>query len=262
MSSLMSSYTEPVEQSIDVVLMDVKNIGNMILGYADYSYSQKFLCKFFDFFNEIIEKCVYLNKEKTAWYFEHALLSEAFDDLKYKGVKMSHLWFKPSSIEEKELIKSLSSLIRTSIKNESNGDPFVRRNLDDRNIKVSEAFFNMKIHKKMAIGINGLAHNTDNRSVKAKEYMGKWNMNTTLSCAFNFEKNKYVKYFPEGFTLKEYVSEYLQIRGNPYDRWYTMYHKAIIPSKEDLEKVNKIINDDDVKITSENCILFDFDFGS
>ncbi len=261
MSSLMSSYVEPVEQSIDVDLMDVKNIGNMILGYADYSYSQKFLCKFFNFFNHIIEKCVYLNKEKTAWYFEHALLEEVADDLTYKGVKQPSLWFKPVSIEEKELVKALMSLIRTAYKKETkDSNPFYNRN--ENNVKVSEPFFNMKIHKKMAIGIDGFSHNSDARSVKAKEYMGKWNMNTTITCAFNFEKNKYVKYFHEGFTLKEYVSEYLQIRGNPYDRWYTMYNEAIIPSEEDLEKVNQIINDDDVKITSENCILFDFDFGS
>jgi hypothetical protein len=258
--SLINAYSETVQQSIDVDLMDVKNIGNMILGYADYSYSQKFLCKFFNFFNHIIESCVYLNKEKTAWYFEHALLEEVDSDLAFKGVRQPLLWFKPVSIDEKELIKALGSFIRTAVIKETKHDPFYNKNVN--NVRVSEAFFNMKINKKMAIGIESFRHNSDARSVNAKEYMGKWNMNTTITCAFNFEKNKYVKYFSEGFTLKEYVSEYLQIRGNPYDRWYTMYNEAIIPSEEHLEKVNQIINDDDVKITSENCILFDFDFGS
>jgi hypothetical protein len=240
MSSLMFSYVEPVEQSIDVDLMDVKNIANMILGYADYSYSQKFLVKFFNFFNHIIENCVYLNKEKTEWFFVNKIEEvsrDFFEGRKFKS------FFKAVSVDEKEMVEFLKKSTR------ANSD--------------IKALFNLKINKKTAIGMAGFKHNTDRRSVNAKEYLIKSNeqKDATISCAFNFEEKKYVKYFPEGFTLKEYVSEYLQIRGNPYDRWFTMYNEATIPSEKDLEKVNKIINNE-VKITSENCILFDFDFGS
>jgi len=253
--SLINAYSETVQQSIDVDLMDTKNVGNIILGYADYSYSQKFLCKFFDFFTKVIEKCVYLNEDKTKWYFNDKY-DEVFRSFKYIDVGR---YFGAVSIDEKEIVKVVSTVI---IRSKNQGEKYyIGMNPRDGLRRAFEALFNLKINKKMAIATKRFSHNTDSRSVKALNYMESF-PHAFVSCNFNFENNKYVKYFPNGFTLKEYVSEYLQIRGNPYDRWYTLYCGIEVPSEEQLEKVNKILNNDEVKITSENCILFNIDFGS
>jgi hypothetical protein len=254
--SLINAYSETVQQSIDVDLMDTKNVGNIILGYADYSYSQKFLCKFFDFFNKaIIENCVYVNEDKTKWYFNDKY-NEVFRSFKYIDVGR---YFGAVSIDEKEIVKVVSTVI---IRSKNQGEKYyIGMNPRDGLRRAFEALFNLKINKKMAIATKRFSHNNDTRSVKALNYMETF-PNAFVSCNFNFENNKYVKYFPNGFTLKEYVSEYLQIRGNPYDRWYTLYCGIEVPSEEQLEKVNKILNNDEVKITSENCILFNIDFGS
>ncbi len=256
--SLINAYSEIVQQSIDVDLMDTKNVGNIILGYADYSYSQKFLCKFFDFFNKVIEKCVYLNEEKTKWYLDDESFGEFIVSyLKYKTDLGRY--FGAVSIDEKEIVKVLSIVI---IRTKNQGEKYyIGMNPRDGLRRAFEALFDLKINKKMAIATNRFSHNNDSRSVKSVKYMKRMPF-SLVNCTFNFENNKYVKYFSGGFTLKEYVSEYLQIRGNPYDRWYTLYCGTVIPSEEQLEKVNKIINDDEVKITSENCILFNIDFGS
>jgi hypothetical protein len=254
--SLINAYSETVQQSIDVELMDAKNIGNMILGYADYSYSQKFLCKFLHFFNKVIENCVYLNEEKTRWYFDAKKFEEVVTDFfEYKDLRR---YFDAVSIEEKEIVKILSTVITRSKSRVEKGHIGMAQR--DGLSRAFEALFNLKINKKMAIATIRFSHNNDSRSVNDKTYMKRM-PNSPVNCTFNFENNKYVKYFPNGFTLKEYVGEYLQIRGNPYDRWYTMYSNTQIPSKKDLRKVNKILKTD-VKITSENCILFNIDFGS
>ncbi len=253
--SLINAYSESVQQSIDVDFMDAKNIGNMILGYADYSYSQKFLCKFLDFFNKaIIENCVYVNEDKTKWYF-----NDKYDEVslffKYKDFGK---YFDPVSIEEKEIVKILRTLIVCSKNQGEKGHVGVAQR--DRLRRAFEDLFNLKINKNLTIATKSFSHNSDTRSVKALNYM-ETIPKAFVSCNFNFEKKKYVKYFPNGFTLKEYVSEYLQIRGNPYDRWYTKYANTQIPSKKELRKVNKILKTD-MKITSENCIVFNFYFGS
>ena len=138
----------------------------------------------------------------------------------------------------------------------------LKKAISDSSDTNLEALFNLKINKKMAIGTANFRHNNDKRSKNSTDYLLVVKLTDSISDTFNFENKKYVNYFAEGFTLKEYVCEYLQIRGNPYDRWYTMYDSTLIPSTNQLKKVNKIINNEEIKITDENCILFDFDFGS
>jgi hypothetical protein len=239
--SFKLAYSQNVEQSINVDLMDVKNIGNMILGYVD-EYSQAFLVRFFNFLNKLIEDAVYLNKEKTEWYLCELDLEEITEELiKEKNCSSLQHYFSPKSFGEQDLVKE----IITSVSKDK-----------------PQNILNLKINKKLAIGINGFAHNDDSRSKRSRDFMlkEKFINDALVKVEMTYEKNKFVTYFPNGFTVKEYISEYLQIRGTPYDRHYTMYNKVVFPSPKKLEKIRELLKE--TQLEANDCILADFDFGS
>jgi len=239
--SFKLAYSQNVEESIDVDLMDVKNIGNIILGYAD-NYSQAFLVRFFNFLNKLIEDAVYLNKEKTEWYLCELDLEEITEELiEEKNCSSLQYYFSPKSFGEQDLVKQIITSVA-----------------EDK----PQNILNLKINKKLAVGINGFAHNDDSRARRSRDFIlkGKHTDDALAKGDMTYEKNKFVAYFPNGFTVKEYIAEYLQIRGTPYDRHYTMYHKVVFPSPKKLEKIKELLKE--TQLESNDCILVDFDFGS
>ena len=241
--SFKLAYSEKVEESIDVDLMDCRNVGNIILGYAD-DYSQAFLVRFFNFLNKLIEDSVYLNKEKTEWYLNQPDLEEITeylleDLLEEKRFSSLEQYFSPKSFGEKDLAKEIIEAIV------------------DENI---QGILNLKINKKLAVGINGFAHNDDARARRSRDYKLTDLSEVIAKGEMTYEKNKFITYFPNGFTIREYIGEYLQIRGTPYDRHYTMYDKVVFPSPKKLEKIREMLKEPHLE--SNDCILVDFDFGS
>jgi len=237
--SFKLAYSQNVEQSIDVDLMDVKNIGNMILGYVD-EYSQAFLVRFFKFLNTLIETSVYLNKEKTEWYLCELDLQEITEELlEEKKISSLQYYFSPKSFGEQDLVKEIIAFVA-----------------EDK----PQNILNLKINKKLAVGINGFAHNDDSRARRSRDFMLKFTDDALAKGEMTYEKNKVVAYFPNGFTVKEYIAEYLQIRGTPYDRHYTMYNKVVFPSPKKLEKFRELLKEP--QLEANDCILVDFDFGS
>ncbi len=236
--SLKLAYSQKVEESIDVDLMDCRNVGNIILSYAD-DYSQAFLSRFFNFLNKFIEDAVYLNKEKSEWYlcdFDFGEITEEL--LEEKRCSSLEKYFSPKCFGEKDIV---SQLIKS---------------IDEDNV---EGILNLKINKKLAVGINGFAHNDDSRAKRSEDFKLIWLDEVFVKSEFKVE-NKVVAYFPTGFTVKEYIGEYLNIRGTPYDRHYTMYHRVVFPSPKKLEKFRELLKEPQLEIN--DCILVDFDFGS
>ena len=239
--SFKLAYSEKVEESIDVDLMDCRNVGNIILGYAD-DYSQAFLVRFFNFLNKLIEDSVYLNKEKTEWYLCELDLEEIAEELiEQKNCSSLQYYFSPKSFGEQDLAKGIIEAIA-----------------EDK----PQDILNLKINKKLAVGINGFAHNDDIRARRSRDFIlkGKHTENALAKVEMTYEKNKFITYFPNGFTIREYIGEYLQIRGTPYDRHYTMYDKVVFPSPKKLEKIREMLKEPHLE--SNDCILVDFDFGS
>ena len=237
--SFKLAYSQKVEESIDVDLMDTKNIGNMILGYAD-DYSQAFLTRFFRFLNTVIETSVYLNKKNGEWYLCELDLEEIVQDLiEEKNCSSLQYYFSPKSFGEQDLVKEIIASVA-----------------EDK----PQNILNLKINKKLAVGINGFAHNDDDRSRRSRDFKLKYIDEALAKGEFKFEKNKFITYFPTGFTVKEYIGEYLNVRGTPYDRHYTMYNKVIFPSPKKLEKIREILKE--TQLEANDCILFDFNFGS
>lgn len=238
------AYSEKIEESIDVDLMDCRNVGNIILGYAD-GYSQDFLVRFFHFLNTFIESVVYLDKNKGEWYVVEPeideIVQELLDERRCSSLKK---YFSPKTLEEKDLANKLIKAIG---------------NYNDQDI------LNLKINKKLAVGINGFAHNYDPIrykiiSARTHKMQEEYLRDSSANGKFVFEKDKFVTYFPNGFTVKEYIGEYLNIRGTPYDRHYTRYKKVILPSQKSLEKIREILNKPHLE--ANDCILVDFDFVS
>jgi len=237
--SLKLAYSQKVEESIDVDLMDCRNVGNIILGYVD-EYSQAFLSRFFNFLNKLIEDAVYLNKEKSEWYLCELDLEEITVDLfEEKNCSSLQEYFSPKSFGEQDLVKEIIASVT-----------------EDK----TQDILNLKINKKLAVGINGFAHNDDSRARRSRDFMLKFTDDALAKCEMTYEKNKVVTYFPNGFTVKEYITEYLQIRGTPYDRHYTMYHRVVFPSPKKLEKFRELLKEP--QLETNDCILVDFDFGS
>jgi len=241
--SLKLAYAKNVEESIDVDLMDCRNVGNIILGYVD-EYSQAFLVRFFNFLNTFIENSVYLNKKKGEWYVVEPEIEEIVQDLlEEKRCSSLRKYFSPKSFGEKDMVNEIIAAI------------------DEYNF---EPILNLKINKKLAVGINGFAHNDDHRCRtrpgRTHKMQEEYLRDTLAKGEFKFEENKFVAYFPNGFTVREYIGEYLNIRGTPYDRWYTKYRKVVFPSANKLEKIREILKE--TQLESNDCILVDFDFGS
>ena len=237
--SFKLAYSQKVEESIDVDLMDTKNIGNMILGYAD-DYSQAFLTRFFRFLNTVIETSVYLNKKNGEWYLCELDLEEIVQDLiEEKNCSSLEHYFSPKSFGEQDLVKEIIASVA-----------------EDK----PQNILNLKINKKLAVGINGFAHNDDDRSRRSRDFKLKYIDEALAKGEFKFEKNKFITYFPNGFTVREYIGEYLNVRGTPYDRHYTMYNKVIFPSPKKLEKIREMLKE--TQLEANDCILFDFNFGS
>ncbi len=213
-----------------------------VLGYVN-DYSQAFLVRFFNFLNKFIETSIYLNKEKTEWYLCEVDFERIFIFL-LEETEVSdfdfHQFCSPKSSDEYDLVNEVCRAISE---------------------EKPQDILNLKINKKLAFGINGFKHNDDSRSIKSKNFLKEKNIVQALTKGeMTFDKNKVVAYFQDGFTVREYISEYLQVRGNPYDRWYTMYGDVVFPSKKKLEKMKELLNNSE--INSNDCILFDFDFGS
>lgn len=239
--SVKLAYAEKVEESIDVDLMDCRNVGNIILGYAD-DYSQAFLVRFLHFLNRFIETAVYLNKKEGKWYVVEPEIEEIVQDLlEEKRCSSLQKYFSPKSFGEKDITKEIITGV---------------------NEYDWQRILNLKINKKLAVGINGFAHNDDRRSRTARTHkmQEEYLTESLAEGEFTFEKNKFITYFPNGFTVKEYIGEYLNIRGTPYDRHYTMYHKVVFPSPNKLEKIREMLKE--TQLESNDCILVDFDFGS
>ncbi len=198
----------------------------------------------FNFLNTFIESSVYLNKKKGEWYVVEPEIEEIVEDLlEEKRCSSLQEYFSPKSFGEKDMVKEIIAAI------------------DEYNF---EPILNLKINKKLAIGINGFAHNNDSRcrSIPARTHkmQEEYLRDTLAKGEFKFEENKFVAYFPNGFTVREYIGEYLNIRGTPYDRHYTMYHKVVFPSPKKLEKIREMLKEPHLE--SNDCILADFDFGS
>ena len=207
------------------------------------NYSQNFLVRIFHFLNTFIEYGVYLDMKKGEWYVVEpeidVIVQELLDERRCSSLKK---YFSPKSLEEKDLADKLIEAII------------------DENI---QGILNLKINKKLAVGINGFAHNYDpirykTRLARIYKMQEEYLRDSSANGEFVFEKDKFVAYFPNGFTVKEYIGEYLNIRGTPYDRHYTKYKKVIFPSQKSLEKIREMSKEPHLE--SDDCILVDFDF--
>ena len=145
------------------------------------------------------------------------------------------------------------------------------------NITSWTDFLQVKIQQPILL-INPDLLNEDHRSTRATDYLYNLDDNQNKVNLFMFEIGKRIVpnfdiYSENGFTILEYLIHFLRIRGNPLDRWYTMYcgmsdRSSFQPGKHgyktvvDFEKkYTQLVQNNEIK-SDYITLYFSFDHGS
>lgn len=253
-------YPQIVEYIDAVQYMDAKNIAHIINGYLDYSISKPFLALYLSTIGKMFDDYVIADDSRKNVYIVDYPDADTFVqydfDLSWDNYALTNTF----SIQEHwlvcQLIQFLTSLYFTEYKRlypieytYFTSEPFVLHNKNDLLL--------LKIQKSTAF-INNDGHNSDPRSTLANDY--KYN-----PACYSIKKhialdkritNEYDIYFPEGFTIEDYLIAILKLRGCIYDRWYTLFSgvEKKVPSKIH-PKVNK-------SYSPEECLYLILDHGS
>ncbi len=282
----------------NVPFMDTKNITDLICNeYVDYELICKspFLRLFLTHITSIFDKTLYLNRKLDTIYIvgEFDINVEALSETFGQYI----IWYDLSFIEQYLVVQFnlfLNFITQTEQidLNEWNKDYDMFKSNDkyknnvtlfelntDMNISNWTDFLQIKIQQPILL-INPDLLNEDSRSTRSTSYLykAKSNNNEDNSLVLKHEIGKRIKpifdiYCENGFTILDYLVHFLTIRGNPLDRWYTLFseiydrnsfkigrsrHKVIVEFEEKYAKMveNGEIKDDYI------TLYFSFDHGS
>ena len=289
----------------NVPLMDSKNITNLILSnYVDKGLecSLHFLTLYLSIISGLFDKILYLNKKYTDLYIiEFPDLEDNIEpitdnliqylDKNKNGLNLIeqylivqlHLLFEiideeyESEIKNSKVMKIWFNFYSEFLNKYLYNISFFKKN--KVNITKFTDFLEVKINQPILL-LNPVFLNTDSRSVRSKDYRISSKLETsdtfiyTSKLNVDLKKPKFDIYCPNGFTIYEYLIHFLTIRGNPMDRWYTMYsdcvdrsyyktsnmfgYKGVIKFEE---QYNKMIANGKIK-DNFKTIYISFDHGS
>jgi len=277
--------------------MDVKNITDLICNqYIDYELvcCKKFLELFLTQVAYIFDRSLYLNENLDTLYIhspEDNLDNRAVKDIfetfgtyisthnlsyieQYLVVQFNlflHficfesnvlvMWDKKYSIfKDNEKYKFNIALVEIN---------------SEMNINSWIDFLQVKIQQPILL-INPDLLNQDNRSTSSTSYLFRQTNDENIEFMYEIGKRiipNFDIYSENGFTILEYLIHFLTIRGNPLDRWYTLYcgmkdRSKFKPRKHGYnnvikfeEKYSKLVQDNKIK-SDYITLYFSFDHGS
>lgn len=303
MSSIYDYISSTIFNGVFVALenipfMDSKNISKLVVSEYienECTCSLSFLKMYLTIIQSIFDQKIYLNKNLNSIYFEYPDLEDNIETLvdmlmdydskyimnlieQYLIIQL-YLFIEyiqelsiSISIKDNKVMKLWYNFYSSFLNKYINNIALFKGN--NLNIQNWTDFFNVKIKQPILL-INPVFLNTDSRSVRSKSFLYKKNDEYIYS--FDLNKpitTKFDIYCPDGFTILEFLVHILTIRGNPLDRWYTMFsdcvdrkyynyssrfgYKGVL---EFEEKYNKMIKNDKIKNNFET-IYISFDHGS
>ena len=281
----------------NVPFMDSKNISEMVCNeYVDHELkcSKTFLKLFLTHIASIFDHSLYLNRNLDTLYipsipeldegrdedlnesFGHYISTNNLSYMEqYLVVQFNHfLTF--NSAELSEEWNTVYSLFKENEKYKNNIVLF--DNKSELNISSWTDFLQLKIQQPILL-INPYLLNTDRRSTSSTNYLYNNQNDNNQNPEFMYEIGKRIEpkfdiFCENGFTILEYLIHFLTIRGNPLDKWYTLFCgmkdrsifnemgkrgcKIVLDFEEKYSKMaqNNEIKDDYV------TLYFSFDHGS
>jgi hypothetical protein len=289
--SISTSLNDILE---NVPFMDAKNISEMICNqYVNHELkcSKTFLKLFLTQIAYIFDHSLHLNRNLDTLYipsipkldegrdedlnesFGHYISTNNLSYMEqYLVVQFNHfLTFISEELSEEW--NTVYSLFKDIEKYKSNIKLFESNS--EMNITSWTDFLLIKIQQPILL-INPDLLNEDRRSTRATDYLYSQTNNEDIEFTYEIGKRilpNFDIYSENGFTILEYLIHFLTIRGNPLDRWYTMYcgmndrsnykprkhgYNNVIKFEEKYSKMaqNNKIKDDYV------TLYFSFDHGS
>jgi hypothetical protein len=240
----------------NIPFMDSKNITNLIVSeYAnnDSICSMPFLTTYLYIIQKLFDSQLYLNKSLTTVYLvDYPYLDDVLEgfvdllnefDSKHKFnlieqylIIQLHLFIEyiielvedndnsnNKSKNNKKMIDMWFTFYASFLNKYINSIALFKCN--KLNIATWRDFLKIKIKQPILL-INPVFLNKDSRSVRSNDHVYNKNKNKTVIFEYNLDFPIYPNfdiYCPNGFTILEYLIHILTIRGNPLDRWYTLF---------------------------------------
>ena len=271
-------YIRPqIVSGIDVVpYMDAKNIWRVIDEYLDYTVSKPFLNLYLSMIGKLFDHCIKVDDSKTNVYItEYPDIETLYDHDYDEDFNIYMNTNTLSSMEHWLLCQFIQFLdLCSNNKTSSFFTTYTQKYPNEYSFFTSGSFLIHDVNSflstsipKSTVFINYIGHNTDSRSTRANEY--KYNPKKDSFKKHIVLENPIVAldsiYFPNGFSIFEYLISILRLRGCIYDRWYTLFCEVEdinirSMQKPWMDRINKIKNDN--KYTEDECVYLTIDHGS